>query len=143
MNEAPHNAGQTVIVSQVSKIDANTHNTLKTLTVNWGDITVTENWGRLFIAAEKESIIVHATAYEEFAKAIQHFVKPTPPPVLSVEASKRIADLAGEMWRVSTRDLDEAGYVHITHGGSYKNPRCAWYEDKITDLFLSLLKQRT
>lgn len=49
-----------------------------------------------------------------------------------------IEALADEMWRVHPKELDAAGYVHISHGGKYENPRASWYADKIEALIRSL-----
>lgn len=119
---SPHNAGQTVTVEQISKMPVSD--------VNWGDITVTENWGRLFIKSDKETVIVHRPFYPAFIKAIQHFVEPAPATVSRAD----IEALADKIWRVHPKDLDAAGYIHKRHGGKYDNPRAAWYADQIEAL---------
>lgn len=67
----PHNAGQTITVTQISKMPVKD--------IDWGEITITENWGRLFISEGKAEIIVHRPHYDKFIAGIQHFTTaPTP-----------------------------------------------------------------
>ena len=74
----PHNAGQTIIVPQVSPMRA------PATDVDWGSIIITENWGRLFIKKGDQEIIVHQRFYEDLATAISHFIAP-----VSIEQNDR------------------------------------------------------
>lgn len=49
--------------------------------------------------------------------------------------------LALKMWRVSPRKLDDAGYVGTNHGGTYENPRAAWYADQIREMIAPLIAE--
>lgn len=64
---SPHNAGKTVEVAQVSSMPV--------VDVDWGTITIKENWGRLFIKVGDDEIVVHQPFYENFVAAISGFIK--------------------------------------------------------------------
>ena len=69
MGEQPHNAGQTVTVRNV--VDG------PVSTVDFGTITVTENWGRLFLSKSGVMpLTVLRSAYPALIAAIQHFISP-------------------------------------------------------------------
>lgn len=66
MTAQPRNAGQTIVVENVVKGPA--------ATLDFGSITVTENWGRLFLSQEgKPTIVVLQSAYPALIAAIQNF----------------------------------------------------------------------
>ena len=52
-----------------------------------------------------------------------------------VPSKEAIYALALRMWAVHPKDLDAAGYGHVSRGGKYENPRAAWYADQIEALF--------
>lgn len=64
----PRNAGKTVIVGQVSPMPVTD--------IDWGTITITENWGRLFIKKGDAEIIVHQKFYVRLIAALSEFVAP-------------------------------------------------------------------
>jgi len=79
MSDHPHNAGQTVTVPQISKMPF--------MDIDWGPITVTENWGRLFIRDRESMIVVLRQSYPALIAALQHFVAPaSPTPVAAAMA---------------------------------------------------------
>lgn len=51
-----------------------------------------------------------------------------------VPSKEAIYALALRMWAVHPKDLDAAGYDHVSRGGKYENPRAAWYADQIEAL---------
>ncbi len=68
---SPRNAGQTVTVQQVSPMPVKD--------MDWGPITVSENWGRLFISWKDQEIIAVMQHYPALIEALQHFVEPATP----------------------------------------------------------------
>ena len=68
---SPHNAGQTVTVQQISPMPVKD--------MDWGPITVRENWGRLFISWKDQEIIAVMQHYPALIEALQHFVEPATP----------------------------------------------------------------
>jgi len=68
--DMPYNAGQTIVVKQIVEMPV--------IDVDFGEITVTENWGRLFIKRGNAEIVVTQHAYNDLCKAISHFINPTP-----------------------------------------------------------------
>ena len=66
--DGTHNAGQTVEVKQVSPMPV--------VDADWGTITITENWGRLFIRKGDSEIIVHQRFYADLVAAISSFIPP-------------------------------------------------------------------
>lgn len=85
----PHNAGQTIVVEQVSPMPIKDR--------DWGPITVHENWGRLFITWEDKQIIAVESHYPKLVAAIQHFIRPsTADPAMArfgnEQVSRQIAD---------------------------------------------------
>tara|TARA_B100001179_G_scaffold223739_1_gene201651 strand:+ start:13840 stop:14193 length:354 start_codon:yes stop_codon:yes gene_type:complete len=44
--------------------------------IDFGAITLTENWGRLFINWGGNTVILHRHAYKEMAEAISQFIEP-------------------------------------------------------------------
>ena len=68
-NGVPHNAGQKITVQQISPMPVSD--------VDWGPVTIEENWGRLFISTQDSTIIVHQRAYKDFVAAINNFINPT------------------------------------------------------------------
>jgi hypothetical protein len=91
MSDAPRNAGQTllvedIIVSPVKNVD-------------FGSITVTENWGRLFIRKDRNEIVISKAAYAGLIKAIQHFadLPPTLAEALKVTEVAALVEAAGVM----------------------------------------------
>ena len=62
----PHNAGETITMKQTM--------TLKTRDVDFGDLTVTENWGRLLIKHGEDTIVVLPSAYKDLVAAISKFI---------------------------------------------------------------------
>lgn len=65
MPEMP-NAGETIEVPQILKMPVKD--------VDFGTITITENWGRLFIRHQDKEIIVERGAYVALIEAISKFV---------------------------------------------------------------------
>lgn len=66
--DMPYNAGQTIVVKQIVEMPV--------IDVDFGEITVTENWGRLFIKRGNAEIVVTQHAYNDLCKAISHFINP-------------------------------------------------------------------
>lgn len=54
-------------------------------------------------------------------------------------ASQAIDDMAYWFWSVHPREIAADGYEHIDRGGKYKNPRAAWYADKMRNLLRALI----
>ena len=67
-SKQPHNAGQTMIVQQISPMQVSD--------MDWGQITITENWGRLFIRWNGQEVIALMGHYPKLVEAIQHFIEP-------------------------------------------------------------------
>ena len=65
---APHNAGKTVTVEQILPMPV--------VDVDFGDITITENWGRLFIKHRQAEIVIERRAYGDLVAAISEFIPP-------------------------------------------------------------------
>ncbi len=66
----PYNAGQQVRVPQILPMPVND--------VDFGEIIVTENWGRLFIKHGEQEIVVERGAYVALIEAISRFIPPEP-----------------------------------------------------------------
>ena len=62
---APKNAGQTITVQDVIRAPKDD--------VDLGEITITENWGRLFIKKGNAQIVISQNAYRPLVEAIAHF----------------------------------------------------------------------
>jgi len=71
MSRAPYHADQKIEVED--KFDAQIQ------PVDYGTITVEENWGRLFITKNGVQIVVSQNAYRGLRDAIAHFIEPEPP----------------------------------------------------------------
>jgi len=73
MSKSPHNAGQTIEIEHLI------HGPVST--VDLGKITVTENWGRLFIKqGDSNEVVIERGAYVALRDAIDHFIEPQPDP---------------------------------------------------------------
>ncbi len=64
----PYNAGQTIVVTNILKMPVSD--------IDFGSVTITENWGRLFIKKGDAEIVVERSAYPALCAAIQHFIAP-------------------------------------------------------------------
>lgn len=70
----PYNAGQTIEVENVIAAPP------AIVAIDCGKITITENWGRLFIKHGDTGIVVQTGAYPALRDAIAHFIEPHPDP---------------------------------------------------------------
>ena len=66
----PHNAGKTVTVEQILPMPV--------MDVDFGAVTITENWGRLFIKHGEAQIVVERGSYGALVAAISGFIPPKP-----------------------------------------------------------------
>jgi len=69
---SPYNAGRSITVSQIVPMPVKD--------LDFGEITITENWGRLFIACGGREIVIERNAYKKFIAAISEFIDPSTKP---------------------------------------------------------------
>ena len=62
---APKNAGQSITVQDIIRAPVTD--------IDFGEITVTENWGRLFIKKDNYQIVISQNAYRPLIEAIAQF----------------------------------------------------------------------
>lgn len=106
MSKLPHNAGQTIEIEHLI------HGPVST--VDFGKITVTENWGRLFIKqGDSNEVVIERGAYVALRDAIDHFIKQKTPPDLSID------EMAYLFWSIHPRDIpDPIGMPERYPGGA-------------------------
>jgi hypothetical protein len=89
------NAGQSIVVKNairgpVSEVDCR-------------DVTVTENWGRLFLSQDgKSDIVIVRDAYPAFIAAIQHFTPASDGRAEGLREAAGIAEAFMSQWATAT-----------------------------------------
>jgi hypothetical protein len=71
MEDGPYNAGKSVTVKQVVPMPV--------VDADFGEVTITENWGRLFIKWRDQQIVIERSAYKNIVAAISEFIGPAAP----------------------------------------------------------------